>query len=182
MKKQATDLSVKRARCLLANLLGIQLPSDAVRIKSISGFGVPLVSHQSALVVARIEASFRFNRDKSGWRVSGIRTGNRQWADPQAIVAEVNKEKAARARTEIQAIATALEAFRAQRGSYVETKTEAVLIDFLSPVYLSHVSRLDPWRRPYRYEGTRDRFSLRSIGPDGKDNTADDVVLNGPAR
>ena len=181
-KKQATDLSVKRARCLLANLLGIQLPSDAVRVKSISGFGLPLVSHQSALVVARIEVSFRFSRDKGGWRVSGIRTGNRAWADPQAIVAEVNKEKAARARIEIQAIATALEAFRAQRGSYVEAKTEAVLIDFLSPAYLSHVSRLDPWRWPYRYEGTRDRFSLRSTGPDGKDNTADDVVLNGPVR
>lgn len=181
-KKQATDLSAKRARCLLANLLGIQLPSDAVRIKSISGFGVPLVSHQSALVSARIEASFRFSHEQSGWRVSGIRTGNRAWADPQGIVAEVNQEKAVRARTEIQAIATALEAFRAHRGSYVEAKTEAVLIDFLSPVYLSHVSRLDPWRRPYRYEGTRDRFSLRSIGPDGKDNTADDVVLNGPAR
>jgi hypothetical protein len=181
-KKQATDLSVKRARCLLANLLGIQLPSDAVRIKSISGFGIPLASHQSALVFARIEASFRFSRDKAGWRVTGIRTGNRAWADPQALVAEVNKEKAVRARTEIQAIAKALEAFRAQRGSYVEAKTEAVLIDFLSPAYLSNVSRLDPWRRPYRYEGTRDRFSLRSIGPDGKDNTADDVVLNGPAR
>src|SRR4030095_4230376 len=108
--------------------LGIQLPSDAVRIKSISGFGLPLVSHQSALVVARIEASFRFSRDKGGWCVSGIRSGNHAWADPQAIVAEVNKEKAARARTEIQAIATALEAFKAQRGSYVEAKTEAVLI------------------------------------------------------
>ena len=139
-KKQATDLSVKRARCLLANLLGIQLPSDAVRIKSISGVGVPLVSHQSALVAARIGASFRFSREQSGWRVSGIRTGNRAWADPQGIVAEVNKEKAVRARTEIQTIATALEAFRAHRGSYVEAKTEAVLIDFLSPAYLSHVS------------------------------------------
>ena len=181
-KTSATDLSVKQARCLLANLLGIQLPSDAVRIKSVSPFGLPLASHQSALIEARIEAEFRFTKAKSSWRVNGVRTGTRSWADPDDILIQVNRLKVARAEAELRSIAKALEDFRGKRGFYVETKSEAVLIDFLSPVYLSRVIRLDPWRRPYRYEGTRDHFSLRSTGPDGKENTIDDIVLNGPTR
>lgn len=181
-KQVTTGISTKRARCLVANLLGVQLPSDAVRIKSVSPLGLPLVSHQSALVDARIEVDFRFARDKNSWRVSLVKTGARGWADPEAILLEVNREKAARAQTELQAIAGALERFRSKRGFYVDSKNEAVLIDLLSPLYLSTVIRLDPWRRPYRYEGTHDHFSLRSCGPDGKENTDDDVVLESHAR
>lgn len=181
-KSGSTDVTVRRARCLIANLLGAQLPSDAVRIKSVSPLGLPLVSHQSALVDARLEADFRFTRDKSSWRVNGFKTGSRGWADPEGILNEVNKEKAARAQVELQSIAQALEVFRGQRGFYVESKSEAVLIDFLNPTYLAHLIRLDPWRRPYQYEGTRDHFSLRSRGPDGKENTADDIVLTDPTR
>jgi len=55
-----------------------------------------------------------------------------------------------------------------------------VLIDHLSPHYLERVIRLDPWNRPYQYQGERDHFSLRSNGPDGKSGTGDDVLFNGP--
>ena len=181
-EKLSTDLSFKRARCVIANLLGVQLPSDAVRIKSVSGLELPLNPHQSALVEARIEAKFRLAKDKSSWRVTGVRTGAREWIDPAAILNEVNKEKTARAQTDLQSIAKALEDFRGKRGFYVESKSEAVLIDFLSPGFLSRVIRFDPWHRPYRYEGTRDHFTLSSSGPDGKENTGDDIVLNGPKR
>lgn len=179
--KRNSDPSIKRARCLLADLLGVQLPSDAVRIKDVSS-GLPLGSHPSALIEARVEADFRFVKDRGSWRVNGVRTGARAWADPEAILSEVNKHKAVRARAELQSIAKALEDFRGKRGFYIESKSEATLIDFLSPVYLSHVIRIDPWRRPYHYQGTRDHFSLSSTGADGKENTGDDIVLNGPTR
>jgi hypothetical protein len=55
-----------------------------------------------------------------------------------------------------------------------------VLIDHLSPRYLARVIRVDPWHRPYQYEGQPDRYSLRSLGPDGKPNTQDDIVVSGP--
>ncbi|MFN2513751.1 MAG: type II secretion system protein GspG [Pyrinomonadaceae bacterium] len=42
--------------------------------------------------------------------------------------------------------------------------------------------RLDPWQEPYQYRGERDNFTLRSLGPDRKDNTADDIVITGSAR
>lgn len=175
------DPSVKRARCLVANLLDVDLPSDAVRIKEVSSFSLPFDSHPSALVEAIIRADFRFTREQKGsWRVNGVKTGNRNWFDPYELSSAVDSAKAASARADLQLIAQALEAFRVKRGFYVESKSEAVLIDFLSPTYLTRVIRLDPWRRPYLYEGSRDHFTLVSLGPDGKANTADDISLSGP--
>ena len=40
--KSETELTTKRARCLVASLFGIALPSDDVRIKEISPFGLGL--------------------------------------------------------------------------------------------------------------------------------------------
>ena len=69
---------------------------------------------------------------------------------------------------------------RRERGAFVVSDRESVLIDHLSPHYLTRVIRVDPWHRPYHYEGQQERYSLRSLGPDGKPNTPDDIVVSGP--
>jgi hypothetical protein len=171
--RAAGDLSPKEARRLIARLAGLQLPSDAVRIKEVSGMG------NSATVVAQVETAFRFDKAGDGkWRVAEIRTGDRRWEDVDLLVKALNIEKSARARAEIESMATALEAFRRERGSYLASKSHAALIDSLNPRFLQHVMRLDPWHQPYEYEGTRTAFVLRSAGPDEKPNTADDVVVS----
>src|SRR5438105_3346207 len=71
---------------------------------------------------------------------------------------------------------------RREHGAYLESKSEATLVDHLNPRYLARVIRIDPWHQPYEYEGTRDGFTLRSVGPDGKSNTADDIILPGGSR
>ena len=169
--RAAGDLTPKEARKVIARLAGIELPSDAVRIKSISPMG------NSAVVVAQVETAFRLVNDKDKWRVAEIRTGDRRWEDMDLLVRALNAEKTSRVRAELETIATALEAFRRERGFYVEAKTEAALVDYLSPRYLAHVIRLDAWHRPYEYEGSRESYVLRSVGPDGKSGTSDDVVL-----
>jgi hypothetical protein len=172
----AGDLSPKEARKLIARMAGINLPSDAVRIKSTSSLG------NSAVVVAQVETAFRFVKENDKWRVAEIRTGDRNWEDVDSLVRALNAEKTSRVRAELETIATALEAFKRERGSYVESKSEAQLVDFLSPRYLGRVIRVDAWHQPYEYEGTRNSFVLRSAGPDGKSNTADDITRTGPGR
>ena len=169
--RAAGDLTPKEARRVIARLAGIELPSDAVRVKSVSTMG------NSAVVVAQVETAFRLVNDKDKWRVAEIRTGDRRWEDVDLLVRALNAEKTSRVRAELETIATALEAFRRERGSYVEAKSESALIDFLSPRYLARVIRIDAWHRPYEYEGGRDSYLLRSLGPDGKSGTGDDVVL-----
>jgi hypothetical protein len=144
-----------------------------VRVKEVSSLG------NSATVTAQVETSFRFERDGKGkWRVAEFRTGDRRWEDVDTLMKALNAEKTSRARAELDSIATALEAFRRERGGFPEAKTQAALIDSLNPRYLTRVIRIDPWHQPYEYEGSRTSFLLRSAGPDEKVNTADDVTVS----
>lgn len=166
----AGELSPKEARKLIARMAGIELNSDAVRVKEVSALG------STAVVVAQVETAFRFVKGEGDkWRVAEIRTGNNKWEDVDLLVRAVNAEKSARARAELETLATALESFRRERGFYVTANTSGILIDQLNPRYLQNVIRLDPWHNPYQYEGTRTGYRLRSSGPDGKPNTGDDI-------
>ena len=167
----ADDLSPNQARKIIANMAGIKLPSDAVRVREVSMLG------SSAMVVAQVETAFRFVKGEDGkWKVAEIRTGDNRWEDVDMLVRAVNGEKAERARAELETLATALEAFRRERGFYVAAKGEGALVDHLNPRYLARVIRVDPWHKPYFYEGTPTSFILRSDGADGKENTPDDVI------
>ena len=174
--RAAGDLTPKEARKVIARMAGIQLPSDAVRVKSIESFGT------STVVVAQVETAFRFVNENDKWRVAEIRTGDRRWEDVETLVRALNAEKTSRVRAELETIATALESLKRERGFYIESTSEAKLIDFLHPHYLSRVIRIDPWHQPYEYESTRTSYVLRSNGPDGKANTADDIVVSANAR
>jgi type II secretion system (T2SS) protein G len=174
--RAAGDLSPKEARKLIARMAGINLPSDAVRVKSVSSLG------NSAVVVAQVETAFRFVNENDKWRVAEIRTGDRNWEDVDSLVRALNAEKTSRVRAELETIATALEAFKHEQGGYIESKSETALIDFLNPHYLARVIRVDAWHHPYEYEGTRNSYVLRSVGPDGKANTEDDITRTGPGR
>jgi hypothetical protein len=176
----ASAMTTKRARCLVAELLGVSLPSDQVRIKELSSLDLPFGSESSALIESTIQLDFRFARDARVWRVTEVKSGNRNWTNLDAFATAYNEAKRASATNDLTAIANALIDFRRRRGTFVISDKESVLIDHLSPQYLTRVIRVDPWHRPYQYDGETDRFSLRSLGPDGKPNTPDDIVLSGP--
>lgn len=178
--KSATELTTRRARCLVASLFGVTLPSDDVRIKEVSPFGLSIGSESSALVVAFVRADFRIVRDAKVWRVAGFKSGNRDWVNIAGLAAAIDQVKRSTATDELSTIAKALDDYRRQHGSFVVSDRESVLIDHLSPRYLAPVIRVDPWHRPYQYDGQPDHYSLRSLGPDGKPNTPDDIVVSGP--
>jgi hypothetical protein len=174
----ATNPSVKRARCLVASLLGVELPSDAVRIQEVSPSPLPFASQASATVVAWVRVEARLLNDRKGWRVTELRTGNRDWIALDQITAAVNREKQQLARRELEAMAQALDRFHKDRGFFVVSDSQAVAMDHLSPRYLTQVIRVDPWHRSYKYDGDRDHFTLRSAGPDGKADTPDDLIVS----
>lgn len=178
----AIEPTVKRARCLLGNLFGIQTPSDAVRIQEVAPFAIPLASQPSTTVVAWIQVEARLMNESGGWKVTELRTGNRDWLKIEPLLAALNQAKRETAHAELTTIAEALERFRSDRGSYLISDKQAAAIDHLSPRYLARVIRVDPWKQPYTYQGQRDRFTLSSSGPDRKEATADDIIVTGPIR
>jgi hypothetical protein len=173
LSRAAVNLDAQFAREMIARLAGIELPSDAVRVKEVSSL------YKSAVVVAQLITEFRFVRGSDNkWRVAGIRTGDGEWTDVETTLRTVNEEKARRARAELELIAAALDSFRRERGFYVVADSSGTLLDQLNPRYLPRVIRLDPWQRPFLYEGERDHYLLRSAGADGEPGTADDISVS----
>ncbi|HEV8369916.1 MAG TPA: type II secretion system protein GspG [Pyrinomonadaceae bacterium] len=174
--KADSALSIKRARCLVADLFTVTLPSDSVRIKELSAFN--LGPQPSALAVSLVQVDFRLAKDSTGWRVVEFHSGNRAWVNLDSVPASINSLKRAKTTEQMNTIVAALEFFRKERSFFVISEQYSVLVDNLHPRYLTRVIRLDSWQHPYRYQGERDHFTLRSAGPDAKTNTADDIVVS----
>jgi hypothetical protein len=133
----------------------------------------------SAVAEIVVEATFSLSKDEGGkWRVTEVSLGGEKVGDLEALWRSVNSQKAERARADLSALRDALEAFKRERGFYVVAKDSVVLLDHLSPRYIKHIIRLDPWHNPYRYAGTATAFTLGSDGPDSKQGTADDVTVH----
>jgi hypothetical protein len=164
-KKSKEKAAVENSPDLVAGALRVKSPEAAL-----SAMG------KSAVVEASVEGVFEMAREAGKWRVASVRLGGKKFQDFDAIVGALDAEKIKVARADLEALATALQAFRRERGFYVVADSETVLVDHLNPRYTTRFIRLDPWHRPYEYTGTTDDFTLRSLGADGKPDTADDVI------
>src|SRR5690349_4507043 len=78
------DLSQKQARKVIQTMGGWSLPSDAVRIRSVSG------SAESAEVSAEIETVFRLRLFQEHWQLQETRTAPDRW-ERLAIIAQAAK-------------------------------------------------------------------------------------------
>jgi Type II secretion system (T2SS), protein G len=168
----ARELGAREAREKIAQALGFDKP-DNVHIKNINlGMG------GEAIVEAQFDAVFRFTSDKDGkWQAVEVRTGDRKWESIELIQTALRKEKALRTGADLRTLATALEAYRRDNGSYVQADTGSALIDRLAPRYLSSIIRLDAWSQEFGYKGTATSYRLSSLGADGKPGTDDDIVF-----
>ena len=168
----ARELGAREAREKIAQALGFD-KADNVRIKNISrGTG------SDAIVEAQFDAAFRFTTDKDGkWQAVEVRAGDRKWESIELIQTALRKEKALRTGADLRTIATALEAYRRDNGSYVQGESGSALIDHLAPRYLTTIIRLDAWSRELSYKGSANGYKLISLGPDGKPDTDDDIAF-----
>jgi Type II secretion system (T2SS), protein G len=168
----ARELGSREAREKIAAAVGID-KADGVHIKSINAG-----SGNEAIVEAQFDATFRFTTDKQGnWQAVEVRTGDRNWESIELIQTAVRKEKALRTTADLRTIATALEAFRRERGYYVVADSNAALIDNLAPRYLNAVLRLDAWSHEFQYRGSETTYHLASLGADGKPDSGDEIVF-----
>lgn len=168
----AANLGANEARRQIAAALGFDNVNN-IHLKNISsGIG------GQAIVEATVDAAFRFEQDKQGnWKAVEIRTGDRRWESLELMETAIRKEKILRTTADLRTLATALEAYRREKGSYVAAENNVKLIDILSPNYLKHIIRIDAWSQEFEYRGSATNYRLASSGPDGKANTGDEIVV-----
>jgi hypothetical protein len=168
----AAGLSAGEARKQIAAALGYD-NVNAIHIKNISsGIG------GQAVVEATVEATFRLEQDKQGnWKAVEVRTSDRRWESLDLIETAIRKEKILRTTADLRTIATALEAYRREKGGYVAAENNVKLIDQLAPNYLAQIIRIDAWSQEFEYKGTAAGYRLASLGPDGKTASGDEIVI-----
>jgi hypothetical protein len=166
-------LSSGEARKLIARMGGIELSPDDVHIRQVdTGLG-----GRDAVVEALVQTAFKLTRRDGRWSVTHVRTGDRQWESVELVTTAVQAEKIKRTKAELREVAQALEAYRLQQNGYPEVRDFAVLIDTLYPQYLGRIIREDYWHRSYIYTLLPTGYQIRSLGPDGKQGTSDDIII-----
>ncbi len=166
------QLSAKHARELLRKLGGAELPREQVRIKTVSnGLG------GNAVVEATIETAVRFKQENGTWQVADIRLGDQHWESVELVTEAMRREKMRRTEALLQKIAEALAAYKEDQGRYVIATDFNQLLDQLAPRYLPVTIRFDLWEQPLLYRSVGQEYRLSSLGPDGKPDTADDLIL-----
>lgn len=170
-------LGARKAREILQHLGGANLSKNQVEIISIS----PGVSGNDAVVEAQIETAFRFTQDKGEWRITDIRFGDRQWESFEIIEAGVRNEKIRRTTALLQTLTNSIEAYKKEFGAPPTTDKIGELLDYLSPRYLNAPPRFDLWGEQFEFRGSAEGYTLRSGGPDHKNGTDDDLIVENGA-
>jgi len=93
------------------------------------------------------------------------------------LVETYDKAKATGTAADMKAIGTALSAYRLDHGDYPSAGGIDALAAELSPDYLRIAATRDKWGRPFNYSAGPLGYTLVSTGEDGREGTADDLVL-----
>ncbi|MDT7602815.1 MAG: hypothetical protein QOF61_812, partial [Acidobacteriota bacterium] len=135
-KPDAVAEAAQKQSDLVVGALRVKSPESAL-----SAMG------KSAVVEAEVEGVFEIVRDAGGWRVASVQIGGEKFQDFEKIVRALDAEKTQIARSDLEALTAALQAFRRERGFYVVADSETVLVDHLNPRYTERIIRIDPWHR-----------------------------------
>jgi hypothetical protein len=92
-----------------------------------------------------------------------------------SMVSTYDLAKATGTEADMQAIGTALAAYRLDNGDYPAVSGIDALVGVLSPDYIRIAAAQDKWGHPFEYSVSAAGYKLVSIGNDGIKGTADDL-------
>jgi hypothetical protein len=131
-----------------------------------------------AVVQADVLAAFRLEKVHGIWRIREIRLGNGQWEKFDDVLGALNAIKIEETKRMLEAVAGAIDRYRANNGRLPEFTDYVSLSDALSPGFLDPLVRLDAWRNPLAaFAQSPGRIEIVSAGPDGTMGTSDDIKV-----
>jgi hypothetical protein len=162
----------RQIRETVATFDRMNLPPDAVEIERVSQIGDGVIAE------VKVKSAVKMRRVGGEWVIEEIRLGDRQWEKADHILAAINRERDATTWERMRIVATAVDRYHNIHGELPPAADFVSLIDLLSPEYLGTVVRLDAWSQPFQYRRlSSEVYEIRSLGPDGRLGTPDDLVL-----
>jgi hypothetical protein len=166
-------LSSSEVRQLIAQVGGIRLSPEDVHIRRVD----PGLGGRDVIVEALVQTAFNMNRQNGQWVITQVRTGDRQWESVELVATAVEAEKIKRTKADMQELAQAIERYRSRQNEYPKVKEFSALIDVLLAHQLARIIREDYWHQSYVYAPGPNGYQVRSLGPDRKQGTRDDIVF-----
>ncbi len=130
-----------------------------------------------AVATVTLKTAVKMIKQDDQWVIDEVRIGDRRWEKAEFIIAVLNEKRTARTRSDLNTLSSGISQYRSQHSKLPPAKNFKELVDALAPDYLGQVTRLDAWSNPFSYRAISvSEYDLRSAGPDGKVDTADDLT------
>ncbi|HYK89377.1 MAG TPA: type II secretion system protein GspG [Acidobacteriota bacterium] len=168
------SLNKNVAQDLVAQLSSDTLHKEDVYIESVTQTG-----ERSAIVEAKLQTAFRFEKIHGRWVIKEVRVGRAQWQSLDEFQRALDSIKTEDTKKLLEKVAEAIEMYRKKNGGLPAFTDFVSLTNVLNPDYLTPLVRLDAWQHPLTAERIgSDGVRLMSAGRDGKLGTSDDIVLS----
>jgi len=167
-------LSHDEIRKQIAELGSSTLVPSAVSIRRVVN-----QSGNRAIAEANVDLAVQLERDAQGspWHIASVRLGDGNWvpiAEFNAVMSEAQKRQTTSA---LAKLTTGVAAYRQRNGGSPPPATDIKgITDILHPQYMNDLVLDDAWGHPIEVEVSGNTIRFRSLGPDGKKGTDDDIV------
>ena len=130
-----------------------------------------------AVATVTIKTAVKMIKQGNQWVIDEVRIGDRRWEKAEFIIAVLNEKRTARTRSDLNKLSAGISRYRSRHSTLPTAENFKELVDALAPDYLEEETRLDAWSNPFSYRAISvSEYDLRSAGPDGTIDTADDLT------
>lgn len=161
----------------IATLEGARLRPEDVEVQRI-------VQQTSSRAVAEftVQMAGEYARNADGdWELVSVRIGDNDWIDLAQLSSALARMRTDETESDLRTLADGIDAWQRANGSLPVLTGVDTLPELLFPQYVSELLPDDAWGEPFIYDVSDGTYSLRSRGPDRQADTADDIVVSGPA-
>jgi hypothetical protein len=166
-------LSHEEIRKQIAELGNSSLVPEAVSVRRVVSQG-----GNRAIAETSVELTFQMERDSanSPWHISAVRLGDQNWVSVPELITALNESKKKITAASLEKLTAGVATYRQQNGSPPAGNDIKALTDVLHPLYMKDLVLDDAWGHQILVDTTSSTIRFRSVGPDGIQGTADDLV------
>ena len=166
-------LSHKEIRQQIASLGSSTLVPNSVSVRRVVS-----QSGNRAIAETTVELAVQFERDSavSPWHITSVRLGDQNWVSVAELVTALNEAKKRETAASLGKLVAGVGAYRQGTGAIPAARDIKGLSDVLHPLYMKDLVIEDSWGRPIELETSGTDLKFRSLGPDGRRGTADDIL------
>ncbi|MEE8348834.1 MAG: type II secretion system protein GspG [Acidobacteriota bacterium] len=150
---------------------GASLDENQVEVTNLRELG----DHATAEI--QITTGVKLVKKDGKWLIEEFRIGDRRWEKAEHILALINEKRTTTTLDQMDLISEGIERYARLNQRIPQVFDSEELATLLFPRFQSQFTPTDGWANPFSYQPRGEReYELRSLGPDGRFGTPDDLI------